>query len=220
MISARNLRKELVSKYKRGYSLSYEAETLIGCSLHEFIKHIDSKRTLAMTRKNVCDTWTITHILNEQLAGSIKVYSHYTNFYPVAKNEDGIATVPRMVLLKALADVHGYVLKRKTTMIDITTATVGTGTNVIDITMDVDANVGTDANVNASTVKNKVDSSATRVLRNTKRKKYEESSEESLEIVDESDDSLISSRSSDNEFVSGDASESSGSSDEFASDDE
>lgn len=83
-----NVRSLITSSFKRGtnqFRKNAKTETILGCTIQEFIKHIQSKFTEGMTLNNHGE-WHLDHIYPVSLATTeeqIIKLNHYTNFQPL-----------------------------------------------------------------------------------------------------------------------------------------
>lgn len=90
-----SIRSNVNNTFKRGtnqFRKHARTETILGCTIEEFIKHIESKFTEGMTLDNHGE-WHFDHIYPVSLATTeeqIIKLNHYTNFQPLWA-EDNIA---------------------------------------------------------------------------------------------------------------------------------
>jgi len=82
------IRDNIRHTFKRGdykYNKNSNTETILGCTINEFINYIECKFTEGMTLKNYGE-WHLDHIYPVSLAKDeeelIKL-NHYTNFQPL-----------------------------------------------------------------------------------------------------------------------------------------
>jgi hypothetical protein len=89
--SIRNLIKDsFLRQHKKGWIKSKHSEEILGCTLEEFIHHLQSKFTEGMTLENH-GKWEIDHIIPLASAKNEKdVYklNHYTNLQPLWKEDN------------------------------------------------------------------------------------------------------------------------------------
>lgn len=88
-----SIRTNIKNTFKRGknqYRKHARTETILGCTIEEFIKYIESKFTEGMTLSNH-GQWHLDHIYPVSLASSqeeIVRLNHYTNFQPLWAEEN------------------------------------------------------------------------------------------------------------------------------------
>lgn len=83
-----SIRTNIKNTFKRGtnqFRKHARTETILGCTIEEFIKYIESKFTIGMTLSNHGE-WHLDHIYPVSLATTeeeIVRLNHYTNFQPL-----------------------------------------------------------------------------------------------------------------------------------------
>jgi hypothetical protein len=89
-----NIRSLIGNSFKRsvnnGFTKSKTTEEILGCSLKEFIKHLQSLFTEGMTLDNYTE-WEIDHIIplsSAQTEEEIIKLNHYTNLQPLWKSDN------------------------------------------------------------------------------------------------------------------------------------
>jgi hypothetical protein len=85
---SQNIRSLIGSSFRRGknkYHKSIKTEKILGCTIDEFIKHIESQFTKGMTLENHGE-WHLDHIIPLASADTeedVIRLNHYTNFQPL-----------------------------------------------------------------------------------------------------------------------------------------
>lgn len=84
---ANRIKKNIQQAYRRGNELKEQMSSILGCSILEFSKHIESQFTEGMTRENYGE-WELDHIIPISSAKSkedVVTLCHYSNYQPLWK---------------------------------------------------------------------------------------------------------------------------------------
>jgi hypothetical protein len=89
-----NIRSLIGNSFKRScngeFIKSKKTEEILGCTLEEFVKHLQSKFTEGMTLENYSE-WEIDHIIplaSAKTEEEIHKLNHYTNLQPLWKSDN------------------------------------------------------------------------------------------------------------------------------------